>query len=76
MSYINTSGNNNYTSELNSTNILLNANETFTGQSENVQYFKSMSVNIYSDVASEDNGLIFDFSTDGVHWGKYCSRWQ
>lgn len=51
-------------SKYNSTRQLLNANDVFTGQIEDIGIYNFITVHIYSDVDSIDNGLKLYFSND------------
>lgn len=55
-------------SEFNSTNTPLAGNAIFTGIAENVKDIAVVQVAVYSDVASADSGLSFQFSVDGTNW--------
>ncbi len=54
----------------NSTILPLLANATFTGISEDVSDFASISVNLWTDQKGESNGVSMEFSPDGVNWDK------
>lgn len=52
--------------EENSTGALLGAFGTFTGEFKDVSVYSSLSVSCKSDVPSNFNGVIIDWSTDGI----------
>lgn len=52
----------------NSTTTPLTAGSTFTGTSEDVSSYKSISINVKSDADSSDSGLKVQFSPDEVNW--------
>lgn len=51
----------------NSTTATLSSNSTFTGFYEDVSDYSSITINIFSNVASASNGLILQFSSDGTN---------
>jgi hypothetical protein len=55
-------------STANSTTTLLNSGATFTGASESILAYGSISVQAYSDHASAASGLIIEQSQDGTNW--------
>lgn len=75
MSISYSSGPLNYASEENSTKTELPIGGVYVGSSVNVQWFKSMSVSIFSDVDSAENGLALEFSTDNIVWGRYSNTY-
>ena len=54
-------------SALNSTDTILTANQSFTGTFELIKHFSTLSVFAYSDSDSAPDGLVVEFSMDGVH---------
>lgn len=56
------------TSTSNSSSSTLTANSVFTGTSEIVQQYSSVTVYVYSDVDSAPSGLKIQFSSDGTNW--------
>ncbi len=54
--------------EGNSTNEVLMAGVTFTGEAIDVLDFSVMAIAVYSDVVSAVDGLSIEFSTDGINW--------
>lgn len=50
----------------NSSSTLLGAGETFTGTYQDVLGFSSITVHYYSDQSSAIDGLIFEYSSDGI----------
>ena len=52
----------------NSTTTTLSANATYTGTSTSVLPYSSISVILYSNVASATQGLAIEFSMDGTNW--------
>jgi hypothetical protein len=54
----------------NSTTALLGAGATFTGVADDVTKYASVSVSYNSDVAGADNGLLMQFSPDGINWDR------
>jgi hypothetical protein len=54
----------------NSTTTLIAGGGTFTGRAVDCSVFSSITVFIYSDVASATNGLSLELSTDGVNWDR------
>lgn len=52
----------------NSTETPLPSSSTYTGTEESVTLYSTVSVTVYSDTRSADNGLIIQFSNDGTHW--------
>ncbi len=52
----------------NSTNALLGAGETFTGEAVNTLDYAVVNISVFSDVASAVDGLRIEQSCDGVHW--------
>lgn len=56
-----------YISINNSTDVLLNSNQTFTGLYENTSSYSTISFFILSNVGSKLNGINIDFSTDGAN---------
>src|ERR1017187_5088879 len=55
-------------SVVNSTTTPLLANATFYGSSEDVSGFVSIDVTVLSDVVSDNDGMLFEFSQDNVVW--------
>ncbi len=60
-------------STLNSSATPLAANAVFTGTSESILAYGSISVQAYSDVASAVGGLVIEQSQDGVNWDTKAS---
>lgn len=58
----------NHISVLNSSNQVLGISEIFTGESEDITNYAIAFINVYSDVASAENGLCIEHSSDGVTW--------
>lgn len=57
----------NTVSTINSTNVLLGSNATFTGSFEDVKNFSSLSLLVRTDKDSATNGLKLQWSDDGVN---------
>ena len=53
---------------VNSSNVTLAANGTFTGTVEDIRDYGGISVAVYSDVASATDGLSIEQSVDGSNW--------
>lgn len=62
------SGGGSVVSSLNSTSTPLAANGVFTGTSEVVTSYATISIAVFSNVASATNGLSIQFSTDNTNW--------
>lgn len=56
------------TSTLNSTTTPLKANETFTGEGEDITNFNGLRVALKTNVESAEDGLSIQFSMDNVNW--------
>lgn len=54
----------------NSTTTVLGAGETFTGEGEDISSYAAMTVMLFSDQASADDGLSVEFSTDNENWDE------
>ena len=52
----------------NSSNILLNSNEIFYGESTNLNKYNYITINIECDVSSTNNGLILYSSNNNINW--------
>lgn len=52
----------------NSTSNTLNANEVFTGVGTNISKHCNLTVQLFADQNSANNGMQFQFSTDNVNW--------
>jgi len=52
----------------NSSTSTLTSSSTFTGTSDNVTDFATVSVSVITDQNSTDNGLSIQFSSDGTNW--------
>ena len=63
--YTNPSG---FVSSNNSSTSTLSASGTFTGTSDDVTNFSSITVNILSNVPSSSTGVSFQFSSDNSNW--------
>lgn len=59
---------NNTVSTGNSTSTPLGANATFTGTGEDVKDYAQISVLVFADQASADNGLVLEYSTNNTNW--------
>lgn len=57
-----------FVSTVNSTSVTLGANGVFTGTSEEVKDFGSITVSIFSDQASAGDGLSLQQSSNGTNW--------
>ena len=58
----------NRVSTVNSSTTLLSGSATFTGTSEDATNYSTITINIYSDVASANSGIKIEFSTDSSTW--------
>jgi hypothetical protein len=52
----------------NGSNLVLGANESFTGEAFDITKFSVLNVNVFSDVSSATNGVKVEFSPDGINW--------
>ncbi len=59
-----------YRSQGNTTSDTLAGDAVFTGAAEDVSGFASISVFVFSDVASASGGLSLELSTDGTNWDR------
>ena len=57
-----------FESTLNSTTVILDADEVFTGEAENVLNYTSISTSYKSDVAALASGFVMETSPDGENW--------
>lgn len=59
-----------FTSTNNSSTATLTGGAVFTGTSDDVSQYTSISITSNSDVASADSGLSMEFSPDGTNWDR------